>query len=109
MLLRELLLDVPGIVETTGNLDTDIRALIPDSREKCGGGLFFCISGARFDAHDFAPQAVKNGCAALVVGRLLPELSVPQVMVENVRSAMAHIAAAFFGHPAWKRPATRWV
>lgn len=102
MLLRELLLDVPGIVETTGNLDTDIRALIPDSREKCGGGLFFCISGARFDAHDFAPQAVKNGCAALVVGRLLPELSVPQVMVENVRSAMAHIAAAFFGHPARK-------
>jgi UDP-N-acetylmuramoyl-L-alanyl-D-glutamate--2,6-diaminopimelate ligase len=102
MLLRELLLDVPGIVETTGNLDTDIRALIPDSREKCGGGLFFCISGARFDAHDFAPQAVKNGCAALGVGRLLPELSVPQVMVENVRSAMAHIAAAFFGHPARK-------
>ncbi len=102
MLLRELLLDVPGIVETTGNPDTDIRALIPDSRERCSGGLFFCISGARFDAHSFAPQAVKNGCAALVVSRLLPELSVPQVKVENVRSAMAHIAAAFFGHPARK-------
>lgn len=43
-------------------------------------------------------QAEKNGCVAFVVERIL-DADVPQVKVENVRSAMAYIAAAFYGHP----------
>ena len=31
-----------------------------DSRKKVEKGLFFCISGARFDAHTFAEQAVAH-------------------------------------------------
>lgn len=61
-------------------------------------GLFFCIPGARFDAHDFAPQAIANGAVALVVSRFL-DVDVPQLLVKNVRAAMSPIAAAFFGHP----------
>ena len=98
MLLKELLQDVPGIVETQGSLDTDIGALSINSREKSKRGLFFCISGAKFDAHDFAKQAVENGCVALIVSRFLDDVVVPQVKVENVRSAMAYLAGAFFGH-----------
>ena len=47
----------------------DCEVLLPcmDSRKKTERGLFFCISGARFDAHDYAAQAVQNGAAALVV------------------------------------------
>lgn len=98
MLLKDLLVDVPGVLETKGNMDARIDALITDSREKTSGGLFFCISGARFDAHTFVGQAEKNGCVAFVVERIL-DADVPQVKVENVRSAMAYIAAAFYGHP----------
>ena len=98
MLLKELLLEVPGIVEVRGNQETDIGTLSINSREKAARGLFFCIPGAKFDAHDFAPQAVQNGCVALVVSRFLEDLPVPQVLAENVRSAMAYIAGAFFGH-----------
>ncbi len=100
MLLKDLLSGVPGLVETRGNMITDIKDLIIDSREKVEDGLFFCISGARFDAHKFAPQAEANGCVALVVSEMLEESPLPQVKVENVRSAMAYIASAFFGHPA---------
>jgi len=99
MLLRELFEDMPGILETTGDMATDIGQLITDSREKAEAGLFFCIPGARVDAHNVAPQAVENGCVALVVERLL-DLPVPQVRVGSVRSAMAYMAAAFFGHPS---------
>ena len=60
----------------------------------------FCIAGTRFDAHDFAPEAVDNGAAALVVERYLPQLPVPQVRVSNGRGAVSRIAAAFYGHPA---------
>ena len=79
----------------------EIEHLITDSREQTADGLFFCIPGARVDAHDFAPQAIANGCTALVVERFL-DLPVPQIRVENVRVAMAHMAAAFYGHPARK-------
>lgn len=99
MLLKDLLAEVPGILETRGNLITEIKNLISDSREKTENGLFFCISGARFDAHKFAPQAAENGCVAFVVEKPL-DIDSPQIIVENVRSAMAYISSAFFGHPA---------
>lgn len=99
MRLGNLLADVPGVMETKGNMDTDIRTLSIESREAMDDGLFFCIQGARFDAHDFAGQAQENGCVALVVQRLVDSPLV-QVRVKNVRVAMAHIAAAFYGHPA---------
>lgn len=101
MLLKELLAEVPGIVGTRGNLDMEIGALVTDSRikEPVQNGLFFCISGMRFDAHDYADQVAQHGCTALIVERFL-ESPLAQVKVENVRSAMAHIASAFYGHPS---------
>lgn len=98
MFLKDLLANVPGVIETHGNMVTEVGALINDSREKTKDGLFFCVSGARFDAHSFVNQAMENGCTALVVERIL-DCPLPQVRVENVRSAMAYLAAAFFGHP----------
>ena len=78
--------------------DCKIEALSMDSRRKMTNGLFFCIPGARFDAHDFAAQALENGAVALVVTHFLP-LDAPQLLVKNVRQAMSPMAAAFFGHP----------
>lgn len=102
MLLRDLLAEVPAVLETRGELNTEIAELVTNSRDEVKDGLFFCISGMRFDAHDFARQAEKNGCVALVVERFLQDSPLVQVKVENVRSAMAHIASAFFGHPERK-------
>ena len=99
MLLKDLLIELPGAVEVRGKEETEIGALVTNSREKTENGLFFCISGLRFDAHDFANQAVENGCSALIVERFVDAPAV-QVKVDNVRCAMAHIASAFYGHPA---------
>ena len=100
MKLRDLIVDMPYLLDTAGDMDTEIAQITSNSREKVEAGLFFCISGARFDAHNFAPQAVENGCVALVVERFLPEIPVPQVLVSTGRAAMSRMAAAFFGHPA---------
>ena len=99
MKLRELIVDMPYLLDTRGNMETEIAAVTSNSREKTDRGLFFCIPGARFDAHNYAPQAVGNGCVALVVERYL-DIDVPQVRVSNARAAMSRMAAAFFGHPA---------
>lgn len=100
MKLCDLLLEMPYLVDTMGDMETEIQQVSSNSRKKATKGLFFCISGARFDAHTFAPQAVENGCVALVVERFLPEMAVPQILVSNGRAAMARMAAAFYGHPA---------
>ena len=98
MKLAQLTIDMPELLEITCGGDTEIGALTANSREKCENGLFFCIRGGRVDAHDFAPQALENGCTALVVERRL-DLDCPQVVVTDVRAAMTRMASAFNGHP----------
>jgi UDP-N-acetylmuramoyl-L-alanyl-D-glutamate--2,6-diaminopimelate ligase len=56
------------------------------------------VPGFTRDGHDFAPDAVARGAAALVAEREL-ELAVPQVIVDDVRAAVAPAAAAFYGDP----------
>ncbi|WP_028061034.1 UDP-N-acetylmuramoyl-L-alanyl-D-glutamate--2,6-diaminopimelate ligase [Candidatus Solirubrobacter pratensis] len=89
MMLRELLGDGPGVAVT---------GLAFDNREVAPGTLFFCVPGFTRDGHDFAPDAVARGAAALVVERPLG-LGVPELVVDDVRAAMARAAARFYGDP----------
>ena len=88
-------------LEATGDLGVRITGLAYDSRAVTGGELFFCVSGFERDGHEFAPQALGAGAAALVVERRL-ELGVPEVLVGSARAAMAPIAARFYGEPTAK-------
>jgi UDP-N-acetylmuramoyl-L-alanyl-D-glutamate--2,6-diaminopimelate ligase len=89
MTLRELLGDGP---------DVDVVALAYDNRAVEPGTLFFCVPGFTRDGHDFAGDAVARGAAALVVQRPLG-LGVPEVIVDDVRAAMARAAARLHGDP----------
>jgi UDP-N-acetylmuramoyl-L-alanyl-D-glutamate--2,6-diaminopimelate ligase len=93
MTLREVLgaaaRDAPP-VEVTG--------LAYDNRLVAPGTLFFCVPGFTRDGHAFAPDAIARGAGALVVQRPLG-LGVPEVLVDDVRAAMAPAAAAFHGDP----------
>ena len=101
MKLNSLIERVPGIVRIAGNADVEVDALCIDSRQVKPGSVFFCTPGLRVDGHDFAPQAVKAGAAALIVEREL-DVDCPQVVVESVRKATSVIAANFYGRPADK-------
>lgn len=102
MKLRTLAEATSGLIGIAGDMETEIAQLCSDSRrlEQLVGSLFFCVSGANFDAHRFAAGAVAGGAVALVVERLLDGVTVPQIQVENVRVAMALMAGEFYGHPA---------
>src|SRR3954451_11123187 len=89
MTLRELLGDGPDVV---------VSGLTFDNRLAGPGTLFFCVPGFTRDGHDFAPDAVARGAAALVEQRPLG-LGVPEVVVDDVRAAMARAAARFEGDP----------
>ena len=84
-----------------GSLDTEISALEYDSRKVVPGSLFVCLTGFQADGHDYIPKALEAGASALVVER---EVKVPEgvavARVADSRTALALLAAAWFGHPA---------
>ncbi len=101
MRLGELSADLPGLAGAGPqgrDADVEIASLAYDSRAVSAGTLFFCVPGFRADGHRFAPAAVRDGAAALVVERPLG-LGVPELCVESVRAAMAPLAARFYGEP----------
>ncbi|HWT94542.1 MAG TPA: UDP-N-acetylmuramoyl-L-alanyl-D-glutamate--2,6-diaminopimelate ligase [Solirubrobacteraceae bacterium] len=93
-----LLADVLGVPDAP---PVEIAGLAYDNRRVTDGTLFFCVPGFTRDGHDFAPDAVARGAAALVVERPLG-LGVPEVVVESVRAAMAPAAARLHGDPTAK-------
>ena len=88
-----------GSEAPSGAGELRIGELCMDSRRQEDHGLFFCISGAHFDGHAFAHSAVSNGAVALVTERPVPEVQVPQIIVDNSRVAMSLAASAFYDHP----------
>ncbi len=93
MRLDEIL---PGAPSGAGAIE--IGQLAYDNRRVTPGTLFFCVPGFTRDGHDFAPDAIARGAAALVVERPLG-LGVPEVQVASVRAAMAQAAAALYRDP----------
>jgi UDP-N-acetylmuramoyl-L-alanyl-D-glutamate--2,6-diaminopimelate ligase len=89
--------DLMGAAVADG-ADVEIAALAYDNRRAEPGTLFFCVRGFTRDGHEFAPDAVARGAAALVVERPLG-LGVPEVVVASARAAMAPAAARFNGDP----------
>ncbi len=84
--------------EVLRRASVEVRELAYDTRSVVPGALFFCVPGAHADGHDFAREAAAAGAVALVVERPL-ELDVPQLVVDDARSAMAVVADEFFGRP----------
>lgn len=84
--------------ESSARGAVEITDLAYDADRVSPGAVFFCVPGSRADGHDFAPQAVAAGAAALVVERPL-QLDVPQLLVEDARASMAVAADLFFGEP----------
>ena len=93
-----------------GDVEVEIADLAYDSGRVGPGALFFCVRGMSSDGHEFAPDAVARGAAALVVEREL-DLPVPQVVVSDARAAMGPLAVRFWYavHDRFRRRERRFV
>jgi UDP-N-acetylmuramoyl-L-alanyl-D-glutamate--2,6-diaminopimelate ligase len=77
-----------------------IRGVAFDSRRVRPGTLFVAIPGAHVDGHDFVDGAASAGAAAVVVERPLPEVNIPQLVVDRTGAALASAAGWWYGDPS---------
>ena len=63
----EELLEGLDIIKITGDTKVEVSDIVNDSRKVTDHSLFFCISGAAFDGHNFAREVVEKGAKVLVV------------------------------------------
>src|SRR5688572_7572304 len=117
MRLHQLLTHLSG-AQISGPTDIEITSIAYDSRAVQPGGLFIAINGFHTDGRAFIPQALARGAVAIIVeqsgtgdwGLGTVSYSDPQpptpnpqpptiVAVQNTRTALAPIAAAFYDRP----------
>jgi UDP-N-acetylmuramoyl-L-alanyl-D-glutamate--2,6-diaminopimelate ligase len=87
-------------LSVAGPTEVDVTHIDHDSRRVGTGSLFCCVPGARVDGHRFAGAAVAAGAPALLVERPVEAAGATQVVVADVRRAMALAAAELAGHPS---------
>lgn len=75
------------IAGTQDIIGRQFTSVVTDTRKVEEGSLFIALKGERFDAHDFAAEAIKKGAAALVVDHHLP-LDIAQIEVKDTRIAL---------------------
>ena len=78
---------------TVSGVTNDSRAVGPES-------LFVAVPGQHADGHDFAPAASRAGAAAALVDRPLPDIDLPQLVVDDTRVALATAAAWWYRDPS---------
>ncbi len=101
MQLHDLLADLPS-AQISGSTDIEISSIAYDSRAVQPGGLFIAINGFHTDGRTYIPQAIERGAVAVVVDRTDDEVNLQSstnIVVQNTRTALAPIAAAFYSHP----------
>lgn len=87
----------------SGSVDIEVNHIVMDSRKAEPKDVFVCITGAVRDAHDFVPDVIDKGVAAIVVEKDVEVTKdVTVIKVENTRYALACMSAAYFDHPAKK-------
>src|ERR1043165_1379486 len=83
-----------------GPLDRVVESIAYDSRRVQRNGLFVALRGEKDDGHHFIEQAVEKGATVIVAEQEVQSPRATCVVVENTRSALADLAAAFYQQPA---------
>ena len=80
--------------------EVEVRGLAHDSRRVGPGWLFAAVPGDHVDGHDFVASAASRGAVAVLVERAVPGATLPQLVVTDVRRALAEASAWWYGDPS---------
>lgn len=75
-------------------LDTELSAIVTDSRKVKKNSLFAAIVGERVDGHNFISQCIETGAVCALCEKT-PADNSPHILVENTKQALIDIATAY--------------
>jgi UDP-N-acetylmuramoyl-L-alanyl-D-glutamate--2,6-diaminopimelate ligase len=109
MKLSELLNSIK-VVQVTGNAESaTVENITIDSRSVTKGSIFFAIKGDKTDGHNFIPEVINQGAAAVVLqnvnsvpDQLFSHSGCIKIIVEDSRKSLAEFSNIFFGRPSQK-------
>jgi UDP-N-acetylmuramoyl-L-alanyl-D-glutamate--2,6-diaminopimelate ligase len=97
---------VPGLARSPlpvvgASLDAQCTAVTHDSRRVGRGAIFVALVGLKANGAVFAPQAIAAGASAIVAeSPASADATVPWIVVNDARLALAWLSAEFFAHPS---------
>lgn len=102
-ILKDILYKV-SIESVTGSTELGIQKIEFDSRKVESNDVFVAIRGSLSDGHDYIEKAIQLGAKAIICDTLPEniEKEVTYVQVKDTNSALAFIAANYFGDPSSK-------
>ncbi len=86
--------------EILGNAGVEVRGLAYHSQKVMPGFLFAAIRGLREEGTRFIPEALSRGASVVLADKPLPPSGMNQVIVPDVRQALARLSCAFYGDPS---------
>lgn len=81
-----------------------VSRVTTDSRSVNPGDVFVAIKGDKFDAHDFIPQVIAAGAAAVVVSRMDATWSTSTCSVIQVEDTLTALQDMARGYRCWHQP-----
>lgn len=89
------------VISESFHAESEVTALVYDSRKIVPGCMFVCIKGAVFDGHTCVQEAANKGAVAVIVEHDVekPE-GLAVIQTADTRRALAELSAAWFGYPA---------
>ena len=80
-------------VKIAASADTVINSVDHDTRRLKPNSLYVAIKGDNLDGHDFIKDAVSKGAVACLVEKQMPDISVPQIVVNDAVQAYGKLAS----------------
>jgi UDP-N-acetylmuramoyl-L-alanyl-D-glutamate--2,6-diaminopimelate ligase len=91
-----------GLLVSATDGSPPISSVTSDSRAVAPGSVYVAVRGSQADGHQFVPEALRRGAAAVVVEAEVDGASVPQAVVRDGRRAAISLGAAWYGYPGRK-------
>lgn len=99
MKVRELIEHLPA-KEIVGEANVEVKGLAYHSQQVKEGFLFAAIPGLKEDGRKYIPEAISRGASSLLVTAQVEGVKITQIIVPEIREALARLAAAFYGDPS---------
>lgn len=102
-ILKDILYKV-AIESVTGSTEIAIHKIDFDSRKIEENDVFVAIRGTLSDGHDYIEKAIQLGAVAIICDALPEniEKGITYIKVKDTNSALAFMAANYFGNPSEK-------